>query len=215
MSKSPTPTRPSRLPATLPTFPSCRARRHHSLNNSMLVCIWLELICSPAYIGEPQARESSNSCYWARLKDLSGGLNSLSANDNAVGQYYLEVLDSDEALETACDLSYLPAIPNPPSIYPETIKPGMYLVGADIQPGTYKGQAGADYSQSCYWQRIANLTGDLYSIIANDERDWPVLHSGGQDRHGTGDGLRPDKDWRLTNLRWPNNSLKLTRRAGH
>jgi len=109
-----------------------------------------------------------DSCYWARLKDLSGGLYSLLANDNAGGQFYLEVLTSDKALETACDLSYLAALPAPATTFPDTIDPGMYLVGVDIQPGIYKGQAGTDFSQSCYWQRIVNLTGDLYSIIAND-----------------------------------------------
>jgi hypothetical protein len=109
-----------------------------------------------------------DSCYWARLKDLSGGLDSLSANDNAIGQFYLEALESDEALETACELTFLATLPSPPDSFPETIQPGMYLVGVDVQPGMYKGQAGADFSQSCYWQRISNLTGDLFSIIAND-----------------------------------------------
>lgn len=43
---------------------------------------------------------------------------------------------------------------------------GQYLVGEDIKPGTYK-TAGAD-SFSCYWARLKNASGELGSIIAND-----------------------------------------------
>ena len=47
-------------------------------------------------------------------------------------------------------------------------EPGQYLVGIDIEPGTYKGQAGTEISDSCYWERQANLTGGLYAINGND-----------------------------------------------
>lgn len=49
-----------------------------------------------------------DSCYWARLQGLSGTLDDIIANDNAVGQYYVEVQNSDFALETACELIRLP-----------------------------------------------------------------------------------------------------------
>lgn len=42
--------------------------------------------------------------------------------------------------------------------------PGTYIVGRDLQPGTYRGQAGSGY---CYWARLSNLKGELSSIIAN------------------------------------------------
>ena len=41
---------------------------------------------------------------------------------------------------------------------------GTYLVGTDIEPGTYRA-AGAD---SCYWARLSGTTGDLDEIIVND-----------------------------------------------
>jgi hypothetical protein len=40
---------------------------------------------------------------------------------------------------------------------------GIYLVGTDIQPGTYRNSGGGD----CYWARLRNLSGGLGSIIAN------------------------------------------------
>lgn len=44
---------------------------------------------------------------------------------------------------------------------------GTYIVGTDIQPGTYRssGQTG------CYWEREKNFLGNLGSILANDNTD--------------------------------------------
>lgn len=46
--------------------------------------------------------------------------------------------------------------------------PGTYLVGRNIQPGTYKGEAGSDILNACYWERLRDVAGDAGSIIAND-----------------------------------------------
>jgi hypothetical protein len=40
---------------------------------------------------------------------------------------------------------------------------GVYLVGVDIKPGTYRNGNEAD----CYWARLKNTDGDLDGIIAN------------------------------------------------
>lgn len=120
------------------------------------------------YTGSTGTDGLLDSCYWARLKDLSGSFDALIANDNANGLYYIEVLESDYALNSACPLRYLPALPAPASPFPQTIDPGTYLVGIDIQPGTYRGQAGADFSGSCYWARLNNVRGSLDALLAND-----------------------------------------------
>jgi len=44
------------------------------------------------------------SCYWGRLSNVAGGLDSILANDNAVGQFYVQVAGSDFALKTGCEL---------------------------------------------------------------------------------------------------------------
>jgi hypothetical protein len=109
-----------------------------------------------------------SSCYWQRMSDLSGGLESILANDNAIGQFYVEVGETDFAFETACDMTRLDPLPEPPNEYPTLLMPGMYLIGVDIQPGTYRGEGGQDIMTSCYWARLTNVAGDLDSIIAND-----------------------------------------------
>lgn len=110
----------------------------------------------------------TDSCYWARLDDVAGSMDSLRANDNSIGLYYVEVLDSDFAFETNCALELLTALPEPPAEFPQAIEPGTYLVGIDIEPGKYKGQAGDDILDSCYWARLANVTGGMDALIAND-----------------------------------------------
>ncbi len=119
------------------------------------------------YIG--QAGEGLfGSCYWERLKDLSGTFDAIIANENSVGKYYIEVKNDDFALKTDCELSYLPTLPPAVSEFPTDINAGTYLVGIDIQPGTYQGQAGTDILESCYWARLSNVAGGFDSIIAND-----------------------------------------------
>jgi len=105
------------------------------------------------------------SCYWARLSNLSGS-DDILANENAIGLYYMEVLSTDKALETGCELipiNLVPAREDFLSILP----PGTYLVGRDIEAGTYRGKAGDDILDSCYWARLSNVSGDD-DILANN-----------------------------------------------
>jgi hypothetical protein len=40
---------------------------------------------------------------------------------------------------------------------------GIYLVGVDIEPGTYRNSDGGD----CYWARLSGLSGDFNELITN------------------------------------------------
>jgi len=53
----------------------------------------------------------------------------------------------------------------------ETFGDGTYLVGVDIQPGTYR----SDTGEGCYWARLRNFTGGLGSLIANDNPAGPAI----------------------------------------
>jgi len=108
------------------------------------------------------------SCYWERLKDLTGNFDAILSNDNSIGQFYIEVINTDYALKTDCELVRLDPIPEHTGEYPQIITAGTYLVGYNIQPGTYKGQAGSDITTSCYWERLQNVAGGFDSILAND-----------------------------------------------
>lgn len=109
-----------------------------------------------------------DSCYWARLSDLSGSVSGILANDNSIGQFYVEIKQTDYAFETGCRMERLENLPEPISEFPTKIAPGTYLVGREIQPGIYKGQAGSDILESCYWVRLSNVAGEFDAILAND-----------------------------------------------
>ena len=63
---------------------------------------------------------------------------------------------------------------------------GMYLVGRDITPGTYRGKAGTDVLSSCYWARLSGLSEDFDDLIANDNATGSYYVS------VDASGLRPD-----------------------
>ena len=119
------------------------------------------------YVGQT-GTDIFDSCYWERLSDLSGSFEAILANDNGIGKYYLEVKNEDFALKTDCAITYLPTLPAPALEFPTNIGTGIYLVGIDILPGTYQGQAGTEITDSCYWVRLNNVAGGFDAIIAND-----------------------------------------------
>lgn len=109
-----------------------------------------------------------DSCYWERLSGFSGEFDDLITNDGAVGQFYVEVSDTDIGFSTDCEVEYLAALPTPAAEFPTLLSPGTYLVGIDIAPGTYRGEAGEDFLESCYWERLSGLSGSFGDLIAND-----------------------------------------------
>ena len=107
-----------------------------------------------------------DTCYWARLQGVSGALDDILANDNVMGQFYIEVLEGDGYLETHCQITSLAAWPEPSEL-PESLQPGTYLVGRDIAAGTYRGEAGEEVLDWCYWARLNGVTGEPKDVAAN------------------------------------------------
>jgi len=111
-----------------------------------------------------------DTCYWGRLSDLTGELDAILANDQATGNYYVEVMETDFAFETRCEiilLEYAPLLE-----MSDTLEPGTYIVGRDINPGLYQGKAGFEtFVDTCYWGRLSNLSGELDAILANDQAE--------------------------------------------
>jgi hypothetical protein len=107
--------------------------------------------------------DGTNGCYWERLSDLTGDFESILANDNPRGQAYVEILPTDVAFSTDDCGRWSPATAAGPDVS-SSFSDGMYLVGSDIQPGTYVSTG----ASGCYWERLSSLTGDFETILAND-----------------------------------------------
>ncbi|MEV8534366.1 hypothetical protein [Streptomyces sp. NPDC051211] len=116
-------------------------------------------------------------CYWELAKDSSGELDSIIANDNVTGSSYVTVTTAAKTLKTN-DCKDWEAVDAKPSGTPKTeIKGdgGMFRVGADIAPGTYKSGGPAEGSAGCYWERAKDAEHGLDSIAANDNPTGPAV----------------------------------------
>ena len=108
-----------------------------------------------------------DSCDWQRLSGVTGELSDIITIDIQVGQFYIEILPADKYFRIGlnCHITALDEWPEPEGPRSE-IGPGMYLVGRDIVPGTYRGEAGTGLLDSCDWQRLSGVSGELSDIIA-------------------------------------------------
>ncbi|MGY1697724.1 hypothetical protein ACI780_22740 [Geodermatophilus sp. SYSU D00814] len=107
--------------------------------------------------------DGTSTCYWERLSDLTGEFEAILANDNVSGQTYVEILPTDVAFSTDDCGRWEPAAFDGPDVS-GGFGDGVYLVNADIQPGTYVSTG----SSGCYWERLSDLTGEFEAILAND-----------------------------------------------
>jgi hypothetical protein len=107
----------------------------------------------------------TSGCYWERQRGFGGGLPDIIANEfisfNAE-QWIVDILPSDLGFETDTDCGTW--FNTPRHGVQSSIGPGMWLVGAQVRPGTYS----AATLPGCYWQRLRDFTGNLGGIIAND-----------------------------------------------
>lgn len=106
-------------------------------------------------------------CYWERAKDAKGDMDSILANDNVTGSSYVTIAKADKIFKTT-DCKDWFAVTGRKAGTPKTAMSGdgMYKIGDDIQPGTYKSTGNAD--GACYWERSKDALHGLESITAND-----------------------------------------------
>jgi hypothetical protein len=120
--------------------------------------------------GTYRTREGAPGCYYARLGGFSGELNDILANANTNAPAVVTIRPTDVGFESqGCgtwtkDLS---AITGSKTSFDD----GIYIVGTDIEPGTYRSSG----SSGCYYARLRNFTAGLNSIIANGNTNAPTV----------------------------------------
>jgi hypothetical protein len=115
-------------------------------------------------------KSDGNVSYWARLKDTSGGLDSIIANGDPSGVVYVEIKKSDKAFQTQGGTWTKIDLNKYKGEKQDKYTDGIYLVGKDIDPGQYKYEVTGGLG---YWARLKNVAGDMDSIIANDNPQGP------------------------------------------
>jgi hypothetical protein len=120
--------------------------------------------------GTYRTREGSPNCYYERLKDFTGGINSILANANTSAPAIVTIKPTDAGFNSqGCgtwtkDLS---AITESKTAFGA----GAYILGTDIEPGTYRNSGG----NNCYYERLKDFTGGMNSIIANGNTNNPTI----------------------------------------
>lgn len=142
-------------------------------------------------------RSSGNDdmCYWERQKDAKGELDSILANDNVKGTSYVTVPKSDMFFKTSGCADWIAVTDDTPGAPKTAITgDGMYRIGVDIAPGTYKSAGNSD--DACYWERDKDALHGLESITANDNASGTaVVTIGAKDAYFKTNGC---KDWKKT-----------------
>lgn len=109
--------------------------------------------------------------YWARVSGFSGELDEIIANGTPSGSWLVEIKSTDKGFQNMgsgkwvlIDDTYDPEILT-------EFGDGMYIVGKDISPGTYKSS-----ENITYWARLSNFSGEtINSIIANGTPSGPEI----------------------------------------
>jgi hypothetical protein len=115
--------------------------------------------------GTYRTKAATDSCYWARLSGLSGELDDIIANDIGNGWRIVTIAPTDVAFETDGCGTWTSKLE--PVVEGNSFDDGIYVVGLDLQPGTYSSSG----NDGCYWARLSGFSATLDDIITNDIGD--------------------------------------------
>jgi hypothetical protein len=118
------------------------------------------VIAPGRYFGDP-----GSGCYWERQSGAGGTAAETIAFDFVgfdAGQWIVDILPTDHSFLTnsACATW----TNRPRAANPSAIAPGMWLVGTQVSPGTYRTTAAA----GCNWERLRDFAGTSASVIGGE-----------------------------------------------
>lgn len=122
--------------------------------------------------GTYRTRKGADGCYYARLSGFGGTLSEIIANENTDDPAVVTIAPTDKGFQSVrCgtwtqDLSQITASKT-------SFNDGTYIVGTDIQPGTYRSSG----REGCYYARLSGFGGSTREIIANENTDSPAIVS--------------------------------------
>ncbi|MFA6908389.1 MAG: hypothetical protein WC289_00700 [Patescibacteria group bacterium] len=120
--------------------------------------------------GTYRQRVSSPGCYFARLSGFGGTIDEIIMNENAGAPAIVTVDVNDKGFQSRnCGIwtQDLSTILDSQA----TFSDGTYILGTDIQGGTYKSSGG----DSCYYARLSGFGGSIDEIITNENTSDPAI----------------------------------------
>lgn len=113
--------------------------------------------------GTYRTRRAASGCYYSRLNGFSGELADINSNELTNATAIVTIMESDKGFKSSgCgtwtqDLS---AITTSKTSFGD----GTFIVGTDIDAGTYKNSGGS----TCYYSRLSGFSGELDDIVSNE-----------------------------------------------
>ena len=110
----------------------------------------------------------NSACYWQRATNTTGATSSIIANDIGDGQRIVYVKPTDKVFKTSGCKTFTrvtPAAMSTKSTRTTIPGNGVYFVGSDFVPGTYRSSSNKEF---CYWERSRSADGASSNIIANE-----------------------------------------------
>jgi hypothetical protein len=106
---------------------------------------------------------NTDGCYWERAKNFTGSFSAIIDNDYGSGRRMVTISAGDVAFDSDGCGSWR-RFDGTGRLASSMPSDGIFAVGADIRPGTYASTG----TSSCYWGRLASLSGDVDAINDND-----------------------------------------------
>jgi hypothetical protein len=112
-----------------------------------------------------------DGCHFQRVRTFGGSPSEIIVDATLnfdAGQWVLDLLATDGGFTTDANCGSWFTTPRSGAI--SSITPGMWVVGTQLAPGTYRAE---NSGAGCYWQRVSNFTGGFDAIIVNHTANGP------------------------------------------
>lgn len=116
--------------------------------------------------GTYRTREKSSGCYYARLSGFGGSLSEIIANNNTDNPAIITILPTDKGFSSVRCGIWTQEL-SPITSNQTSFGDGMFIVGTDIQSGTYRNTGG----NSCYYSKLRGFSETFSDIISNGNTD--------------------------------------------
>jgi len=120
--------------------------------------------------GTYRLREKPSGCYYERLKGFGGSVGDIISNENTSAYAIVTINATDKGFKSQ-NCGYWTQDLSAVTTNKTTFDDGMFIVGTDIEPGTYKNTG----STGCYYARLSGFEGGIGEIIANENTDTSAI----------------------------------------
>jgi hypothetical protein len=114
--------------------------------------------------GTYRTRTNAPGCYWERLRGFSGQFSDIIDNNLTNFHDVVTIVPGDVGFKSESCATWTNNLSSITASKTAAFGDGTWIVNTDIAPGTWSAAGGS----SCYWARLANFTGTIDGVIAND-----------------------------------------------